>query len=290
VKEDSFISNFVNRRGYNEFIIHSAGEILEECAMEIARMVRAGNFRPIRSEVAFGRIKDSRETLGVCEFAFGDNHVLSLDGKIDRLDVAHVDDKVVAIVFDYKRKDTTFGWSQFYHGLDMQLPIYMLAVRSAKDAKIDEVAGAFYMPIEVSPKKATFPETLDETDRFNRKAKGIFNGDFFRQLDRSDTNTFYNFFVTQKGDQYGFDNRSGALKPDVFEKVLQYAEEKIGKLSAELISGNIDVEPYRLNNASPCHYCKYKAVCRFDWQINDYRFLESLKKAQVLARIGGGHG
>ncbi len=290
VGEDSFVSNFVSRRGYNAFIIHSAGEILEECVLAIAQMVRAGNFRPIQSELAFGRIRDSRETLGACEFAFGGDRVLSLDGKIDRLDIAHVNSEVVAIVFDYKRKDTTFGWSQFYHGLDMQLPIYMLAVCHAKDVKIDKVAGAFYVPIEVNPKKAPFTEMLDETDRFNRKAKGIFNGDFFRQLDRSDTNTFYNYFVTKKGDQYGFDNRSGALKPDVFEKVLRFAEEKIAQLSAELISGKIDVEPYRLNNASPCSHCKYKAVCRFDWQINDYRFLESLNKSQVLARVGGGNG
>ncbi|MBN2314681.1 MAG: exodeoxyribonuclease V subunit gamma [Sedimentisphaerales bacterium] len=290
VKEDSFISNFIGRRGYNEFIIHSAGEILEECVLAVAQMVRAGSFRPKLSEVAFGRAKEACENLGVCEFVLGDNRVLSLDGKIDRLDVARLDGLDIAIVFDYKRRDTPFGWSQFYHGLDMQLPIYMLAARHAKDTKIDEIVGAFYMPIEVSPKKVAFSEMLKETDRFNRKAKGIFNGNFFRQLDRSDSNTFYNFFVTQKGDQYGFDNRSGALRPDVFEIVLEFAEDKIIQLAGEMTSGKINVEPYRLNNVSPCSYCKYKAVCRFDWQINDYRLLESLNKSQALERIGGENG
>ncbi|MFC1635353.1 PD-(D/E)XK nuclease family protein [Planctomycetota bacterium] len=285
VREDSFISNFVSRRGYNEFIIHSAGEILEDCVLAIAQMVRAGCFRPKGSEIAFGRIKDARETLGACEFAFDDNRLLSLNGKIDRLDIAHVDGEDVAIVFDYKRKDTSFGWSRFYNGLDMQLPIYMLAVRKATDAKIDKVAGAFYMPIEVSPKKATFPEVLEEKDRFNHKAKGIFNGDFFRQLDRSDSNLFYNFFVTKKGDQYGQAGWSGALKPGIFEKVLQFSEEKIVQLAREIVSGEIGVKPYRLNNVSPCSYCKYKSVCRFDWQINDYNFLESLSKSQVIERI-----
>ena len=290
VRDDSFISNFVSRRGYNEFIIHSAGEILEDCVLAIAPMVRAGSFRPELTEVAFGRVRGSRETLGACEFAFGDDRLLSMDGKIDRLDVARVDGEVVAIVFDYKRKNTSFGWSKFYHGLDMQLPIYMLAVRNAADAKIDKVVGAFYMPIEVSPKKATFPGMVDETGRFNRKAKGIFNGDFFRQLDRSDSNTFYNFFVTKKGDQYGKAVWSAALKPDVFEKVLQFTEEKIVQLAGEIASGEIGVRPYRLNNVSPCNYCKYKPVCRFDWQINDYNFLESLSKSQALDRIEASDG
>ena len=285
VREDSFISNFVSRRGYNEFIIHSAGEILEDCVRAIAQMIRAGSFRPIRSEVAFGQVKESRETIGTCELVFGKRRVLSLNGKIDRLDVAHINDEDVALLFDYKRKDTPFDWKKFYHGLDMQLPIYMLAVLKASDAKIDKVAGAFYMPIEVSPKKAVLFEMTDNTDRFNRKAKGIFNGDFYRQLDRSDSNMFYNFFVTKKGDQYGHANWSGALRPDVFEKVLRFTEKKIIQLAGQIVSGQIDVKPYRLSNVSPCNYCKYKAVCRFDWQINDYNFLDSLNKSQALERI-----
>ncbi|NOR66815.1 MAG: hypothetical protein GQ528_05620, partial [Woeseiaceae bacterium] len=32
IKGDSFISNFVSRRGYNEFVIESAGDVLEDCA------------------------------------------------------------------------------------------------------------------------------------------------------------------------------------------------------------------------------------------------------------------
>jgi len=290
VGEDSFISNFVSRRGYNAFIIRSAGEILEDCVLAVAQMVRAGRFRPKRSEVAFGRIKDARETLGVCEFAFGGNRILSLDGKIDRLDVDHGDDGIAAIVFDYKRKDTTFNWSKFYHGLDMQLPIYMLAIRNASDTNIDKVVGGFYMPIEVSPKKAAFTEILDEAERFNYKAKGIFNGEFFRQLDRADSNRFYNFFVTKKGDPFGYDHRSGALRPGIFETVLRFTEDKIVRLAGDIVSGDIGARPYRLNNVSPCRYCKYKSVCRFDWQINDYHFLESLNKSRVLERIGGGDG
>ncbi|GAF82132.1 unnamed protein product, partial [marine sediment metagenome] len=28
----------------------------------------------------------------------------------------------------------------------------------------------------------------------------------------------------------------------------------------------------------------YKSLCRFDWQINDYNFLESLRKPEVLEK------
>ncbi len=284
-KKDSFISNFVSRRGYNEFIINSAGRVLEDCVMAIARMVRAGSFRPKFSEVSFGKTVGMGETLGNYELVLPDKRELSLDGKIDRLDFADTGDEKITLVFDYKLRDTSFSWSKFCHGLDMQLPIYMLAVRNAGDPVIKNVAGAFYMPIEVGPKKVTFGKVSDRSDDYDYKAKGVFNGDFYQQLDRSDSNTFYNFFVTKKGDQYGYDSISGALRSEVFEKLLRFTEQKITQLAQEIVSGKIDVNPYRLGQVSPCSYCKYKPVCRFDWQINDYNFLESLSKSRVLERI-----
>jgi ATP-dependent helicase/nuclease subunit B len=285
-KSDSFISNFVSRRGYNEFIIISAGGILEDFVLAMAQMVRAGSFRPKLSEVSFGEAGEMRRSLGNYELNLPDGRVLSLNGKIDRLDFSDVEGQEAAIVFDYKRRGTSFNWAEFCHGLDMQLPIYMLAVRNSTGLGAKNVVGAFYMPIEVSPEKATIGRLSDRDDRFEYKAKGIFNGDFFRQLDRSDSNKFYNFFVTKKGDQYGYDSISGAIRPGDFEKVLRFTEYKIIQLALEIASGKIDVSPYRLGHVSPCSYCKYKSVCRFDWQINNYNFLESLGKSQVLERSG----
>jgi ATP-dependent helicase/nuclease subunit B len=245
-------------------------------------MVRAGSFRPSLSEVSFGRAKDALETLGKYELALPDDRSVSLNGKIDRLDIADVNGENIALVFDYKRKAQSFSWSKFYYGLDIQLPLYMLAILNAAGSKIKNVAGAFYMPVEVSPEKSTLDEMKKKTEKYAYKANGIFNGELFRQLDNSDTNRFYNFLVTKKGDQYGRKNTSGALQPADFVKVLKYAEKKIIDLAVQILSGEIDVRPYRLSGKSPCSYCKYISVCRFDWQINDYKPLISLGKSRVL--------
>jgi len=290
VQTNSFISNFVRRSAHNAFIITSAGETLEDCVLAIAEMVRAGKFKPALSEVSFGKAKDSLETMGEYKIGLSDNRQLFLNGKIDRLDVANLGTEKIAIVFDYKRKNKSFSWSKFYYGLDMQLPIYVLAVRNTTGSKTKNAIGAFYMPVEVSPEKAAFDELLKKKDKFAYEAKGIFNGRFFQQLDSSNSNKFYNFFVTKKGDQYGYDNRSGALRPDDFEKVLRFTEKKIIELAEEIISGKIDVWPYRLGTESPCSYCDYKSLCRFDWQINDYNFLESANKHQALEKMGGSDG
>ena len=88
----------------------------------------------------------------------------------------------------------------------------------------------------------------------------------------------------------GRKNTSGALEPADFEKVLKFTEKKIIESAEKIKSGNIDVKPYRLSGKSPCSYCKYKSVCRFDWQINDYNFLESLNKSQTLEKMGTDNG
>ena len=148
------------------------------------------------------------------------------------------------------------------------------------------------MPVEVAPTRATLDELSEKTESFDYKAKGIFNGEFARELDKIalKDSKFYNFYVTKDGEPYGSYGNRGVLKPADFEKVLKFTERKIVKLAEEILSGGIDVKPYRLSGESPCSYCRYKSVCRFDWQINDYNFLESLKKLQVLDKMGVADG
>ncbi|MHC4086502.1 MAG: PD-(D/E)XK nuclease family protein [Planctomycetota bacterium] len=292
-QKDTFISNFAHRSAHNTFIINSAAEVLENCVLAVAQIVRAGSFRPALSEVSFGQVRDTQDTLGKYEIALPDKRLLSLNGKIDRLDIAELDGKKIAAVFDYKRRGMSFSWSKFYYGLNMQLPIYLLAVRNAAASKTRNAVGAFYMPVETVIGQAALDELPGKGEKLEYKAKGILNGEFFQQLDTSASSgwgKYYNFRFSSKDGQYGDYGRSGALKPNDFEKVLEFTAKKIVELAAEFLSGKIQVMPYRLGTISPCGYCKYKPVCRFDWQINDYNFIQSLNKLQVLEKVGRADG
>jgi ATP-dependent helicase/nuclease subunit B len=171
----------------------------------------------------------------------------------------------------------------------MQLPIYMLAVRNASRSRVKDIAGAFYMPVEAKVRASALTELPQAGARFSRKAKGIFNGEFARQLDAgaSKDSKFYNFFVTKENEPYGNYGGRDVLRRDDFENVLRFAGKKVVRIAEEIVSGKIDVWPYRIDRRSPCNYCKYKAVCRFDWQINDYNALESINKPQALEEMRG---
>jgi ATP-dependent helicase/nuclease subunit B len=289
LKDDLFLSNFIKRSRHNAYIIESAVNVLEDCIGDIAQSSRAGAFTQTASELWFG---DS--TAQPCELITADGKKIILRGIIDRVDCAEIDGKCVAVVFDYKRGSKSFSWSKFYHGLDMQLPIYMLGLAGTEQAgrKIDCVGGAFFVPIEAGLEKISIDNLPQQQDKFKRKAKGIFNGGFFGALDQtaeSQWSRFYHFYMV-KDEPYGYFGTSSALHPEQFEKVLSFAKSRITELAANIFSGSIDITPYRMNAESACTYCRYRAVCRFDWQINDYNFLDSISKTQILVQIGAAHG
>ena len=285
VKENRFISKFRGHSFHNAFIIRTAEETLEDCVAAIGQMVGAGSFRPALSELWFG---EKGGKLGECKFVMPGGKELYLRGRIDRLDTAELGGGKKLVVFDYKRKGGTFSFQEFYHGLDMQLAVYMLAVGKSDTG---EVVGAFYVPVEASAERGTLDGTLKVSEKFLHRAKGIFNGGFAGELDRaavSKWSDYYNFYVKQDGDVYGNYGSSGALKPGDFGKVLGFVEWKIAELAEETASGKIEVRPYMLGTKTPCGQCDYRAVCRFDWQVNEYNQLESMGKEEALEKMGAG--
>ena len=291
VHRDSFIASFIQHSGHNAFIINHAADVLEEAVRDFARMIRAGSFRPVLAEAGFGKIADAEQNLGSFSLKLPNGQTLSLRGKIDRLDIAEIDGRKIALVIDYKSSGAgaKFSWPEFYHGLDIQLPIYLLALCDAGTACVDAVAGAFCVPIEQPPRGASYREVGQKADCFGRKAHGLFNGEFATRLNAgldSGWSAFYNFCVTSKDGQYGRYSTSGALRPDEFGAVLERTRNKIVALAEEILAGRVDVHPYRIGTQAACANCDYKAVCRFDWQVNDYNFLASRGKLDVVGEAG----
>jgi ATP-dependent helicase/nuclease subunit B len=290
-EKDPFLTQFVRRSAHNAFVIDSAGRILEECVLGVRQMVRAGSFRPYLSEVEFGRPQNVAGRLGRFELPLPDGRVLSLDGKIDRLDVAQINGRNVALILDYKRSRSgaLFDWGGFYHGLDVQLALYMLAVHHCGAGIADEVAGALCVPIETTPASATLAELADEEKprKFPYKAGGVINGAYWQHLDPNAVkdSAFYNFFVKKDGDPYGKYDSSNILTPAHFARLLDWARDNIVRLATEIVSGRIELRPYHCRSERGCTFCDYMAVCHFDWQINDYNFLPAVKKSDLIERL-----
>ncbi len=292
LNSDVQLINFMRRRAHHRHIIQSAEETIRCFVPALAQLSRAGTFEQEAAELEFGPQKGMELVIR----KDGKPFVL-LSGRIDRLDIANIDGQPAGVVFDYKSGTKKVEFTKILYGLDLQLPVYLLTIRqsaqrgSASDAAKPKgqtiPAGAFFLPIDSGIDKGRLSELAGTQAAFG-KAHGLFDGRFSGTLDTTAAggwNRYYNFYTSKDGDPYGNYKNSGALKPEDFAALLNYTEACVRKLVQDLSAGRIDITPYRLGTESPCTWCDYRSVCRFDWQVNDYNILETCDKEHVLEKM-----
>lgn len=271
---------FVRQSRHNAYILNQAVERLCRFVPAMKALCAAGVFRQAAAEYKFAADK-------LC-FKISPGQVLTFKGYIDRVDCADIEGKLTAVVFDYKTSEMKMDWPKFYHGLDLQLPVYLLAAQkiSIQGRPIEQVAGAFYLPIEPESPKTDYKTTgvVEQTV----KGRGLLNGQFAMNLDAgAEQRSRYYYFVLDSKEQqpYSYYKTSDALRPEDFQATLDFAERKIRELVTRQIAGDIRAFPYRLGKQSPCERCDYRPVCKFDWQMNEYNIMQKLDKDQTLAQI-----
>lgn len=278
IAQSPFLNRFQRHSAHQRFLLQMAIEQLVQLAKGLKEMIAAGHLSPLATEVKFG-------DRGIPTQLFS-SAGLELRGVIDQIDVLHTPRATAAVVFDYKTGRRSFHWAGWYYGLDIQMPVYLSLVQgqTVEGVRIAETAGAFYIPIQSAIEKKELSE-MEEPRKFPFQARGFLDGRFAEQLDSkaNQRSPYYNFAWDKEGRPYSYFSRSGALYPEQFEQLLAATEQKILTLSEQMLTGRIDVAPYQLAGKSPCSLCDYKSVCKFDWQINSYRLLPTMKKEEVLA-------
>ncbi len=274
------LSAFVRQSLHNTYILSEAVRRLCRFLPAMKAVNAAGSFRQRVSEYDFA---DAGLSVVV-----EPGKILNLTGRIDRVDCADIDNQLTAIVFDYKTSIKTMSWKEFYNGLDLQLPVYLLALQklTLEGRAMDDLAGAFYLPIELKPLDAEYEKC--DVSLPTIKARGVLNGRFALDLDADVElrSRYYNFALDSKEQQpYSYYKTSDALRPEEFKAILHFAERKIRELTRRLVSGEIRPYPYRLGKQSPCEHCDFRPVCKFDWQLNDYNIMPTPDKTEAIQQI-----
>jgi ATP-dependent helicase/nuclease subunit B len=281
------LQSYRRHSSHQAFILSDAADQVRRLAAALKEMIGAGTFTPVQTEIPFG--KDGG--LPALELALPNNGTIRLRGVIDRIDCADMYGRSAALIFDYKSTSRPFRWVKWKHGLDLQMPAYLLALRgrSVEGKILKEVVGAFYLPVRNYPKLLALSE-YDKEIKFAYKARGFFNGQYADALDTAPGrwSTYYNFGINKEGSPYSNFNISGALNPEQFSQLLSETQKILCSLASRILSGEIGITPYRLNRISPCTSCDYRAVCKFDWQINTWRPIPSLDKQAVLDTLKEG--
>ncbi|HON66624.1 MAG TPA: PD-(D/E)XK nuclease family protein, partial [Phycisphaerae bacterium] len=67
--------------------------------------------------------------------------------------------------------------------------------------------------------------------------------------------------------------------------LMAHVERRMGELADAIADGEIAIRPYRLNRRMPCPFCPYRPVCRYEIETQPCRYLDSLRRKEVLEQL-----
>ncbi len=256
--------------------------ILKRSIWAITEQIRRGGFRPDGYEIPFEREEDEARSC--------------LIGYVDRMDVCETEEAAYVRVIDYKSSATNVDLTEIYYGRQFQLVVYLdtaLRILRARFPDKEIVpAGIFYLHLDDPMVENVANEADIERERLLAlRMEGFVNEDpdAVRQMDRTLEADKKSEVVPIKLNQKGLLNRAAtkAVSSADFEAIIAYVRTCMDRAVEEILSGKIDLKPYRRGSENGCANCAYKGVCGFDTRIPgyDYNVQKSIGKNDILAEI-----
>jgi len=269
---ENFRTGLMRDTAQTRFEARAMTEALQDFVEVIVTWMRGQyEFNPVAAELDFGGGEASAPTW---EINLDERHKLALQGRIDRVDVCRASGGGVwCVVMDYKSGGKKLDAILVEHGVQLQLPAYLNALRHWKNPRVpfgvDKLvpAGFFYVNLRGQFENGkTRDEVLgaDDARKLAYRHNGRFAEDALPKLDATGTK-----------DQF---NHRQKLPRAEFEAQLDGVELRLREMGRAIFSGEAKVDPYRKGAETPCGFCDYRAACRIDPWTHPYRVLRAAKE------------
>lgn len=219
-------------------------------------------------------------------------HIVSIKGKVDRIDILHGNDKNWVRIVDYKTGNKKFSLGNLAFGLDMQMLLYLFTI-TGKDSKLSgyHPAGVLYMPSgmpECTLERGSI-STPSDALKEQYKMNGILidNKKIIAAMDKSLSGTYVSASLNKNG--ISFNKNSGTfLNEQQFEKLHEYTENKLKETALSIYKGNITADPLVLSSRDACEFCKFKDICGNEDKHKLRKPIESIGelKEHVMKELG----
>lgn len=249
-------------------------EIISTACRELVRQIAAGSFRPVGTEVSFGREGDILPALEI-EASGASFRVC---GIVDRLDAYGTPEGGDYIrIVDYKSSETKFDFTELANGIRLQLPLYAAAMEASLGAEnylrndSPETAGFYYQRIGAAD-GGSASGTLSEDDE-KKLRSSIVSAFKLHGLTLSDERILYS--IDREGSGYSSVVSSlrflkdgtvtgNLASRDEMGYAKAFAKRTAAKTLDAIMRGRIEISPCRYDNEIACKYCNFQSVCAFD--------------------------
>lgn len=219
---------------------------------------------------------------------------LRLYGVVDRVDICESSQGEFVKIVDYKSGTQDFSLEELYYGLSMQLAVYMTAVLREREEKNPIPAAMFYY--HVDDPIVNKSEHIEQDVLKALRVKGLVNKnpEVIKSLDKE----FYSpagglaasikslKIPVETDKEGGLKKSSKVADSQMFSALSDYVYQKLKQESEEILSGAVQIAPYKCGKKTGCDYCGYASVCGFDKKNgNTYRALKPMKEDDVFLQL-----
>ena len=247
------------------------------CAGVLTEHMQGSRFAPADLETDFGR-EDGPARL-IVDAASGQ---CVLEGRIDRVD--DWSEGGYLRVIDYKRGGRALNLDAVYHGLSLQLPVYLAAAMKRRG---ERSAGVYYFNLDegIISLQTTDPFAVEKQRRSAFRMTGL-TVDDTEVLSAQSPNfqEVLNVRVSRDGSLY-----KGSLATDQkgFDALTAHTLKMAGAHLDAIRAGEADIAPASHRLFSPCAWCDWRPVCLFDERLDAacVRRFTTLRGDEVLERL-----
>jgi len=268
----------------NSYLEKKVEKITDRTIRALIYQIQKGDFEPEEFEVDV-----------TTKIPLRGGESLNLRGRIDRMDVFEDEDRVYVKIMDYKSGSTSFDLALLYHGLQLQLVVYMDAAlkleERRKPGKEAVPAGIFYYHIDdpvVERSSGAAAEEIEADILKKLRMNGLVNSslDVISHLDREIIKESDVIPVAMK-DGLIQESRSSVAGGDRFKHLSGFVNKSLKAMGEEILDGNTAVNPYKQGQRTACDYCPYHSICGFDLKTSGfgYRKFKSMKAEAIWAEI-----
>lgn len=253
----------------NRYMKKRVGRLFQRTLWALQEQLKRGQFVPEGFEVSLG------------------------GGRIDRLDVCEHEGTVYVKIVDYKTGNTAFHLVELYHGLQLQLAVYLDGAMEAERQKYPhqavKPAGIFYYNTKDPLLTVRMQKDLEDVEEKllgALKMNGVVLAD--TQVAKLLDATGETIPVRYKKDGSFYAN-SSVITEEQFSLLEEFAKKKITAIQEEILEGQADAAPYQMQDKQACTFCPYHAICGFDQKIPGYRYrnLKEMEKDEIWDAMSG---
>lgn len=276
----------------NEYMIQRVYRILSRTVWALQEQIRRSDFVPNRFEVSF-HMDDTLKSVNV---DLNGEEKMRLKGRIDRLDTYEDEDHIYIKVMDYKSGSTAFDLVSVYHGLQLQLILYMNVTMELMNQGKKEVqpAGVFYYNVKDPMEEWKENETEEELKlrilkdlRVNGLVQDSNEVIGHLDLDLADGASESAVIPVKYNKNGTLSASSSAVSLENFRQLSEHVNHKISQIGRDILAGQVSVNPYEKGASTACDYCPYQGVCGFDGRIPgyEYRKLGKIKPEDIWEKM-----